>query len=599
MRTNNRLSDRNVYQSETAALRQRIIDLEQHVAALQIDNERLRIVADFTYDWEYWVDPAGMLLYISPSCQRITGYRPTEFQADSGLLKRIIHPDDHDQMPHHLRSQQSRCPPHELHFRIITRSGEKRWISHVCQPVYNPAGEWLGMRVSNRDITDRKQDAAELQCQRQFLRQVIDSIPNLIFARDQAGYFTLVNQAMADVYGTTVDALLNKTDTDMHLDAAEVEQLRREDQQVMTTGSDLVIPERYIHDAIGQQRCFEIVKRPLFRTDGIATQVLVVATDITERKWVTDTLREKQAELQAIFDNAAVGIFLMTPDGRWLDINRCGTQMLGYTSDELTQMTYLDVIHPAERAANQHYFRTLRWHEQTSYRIERRYLRKDGTVFWGDLSVTAIHNDQGNVAAILGVLMNITWSKEAEDALQRAIAHLRQLSIRDPLTGLFNRRYLDETLPRELQRAIRQRQSIGVIMLDIDHFKQCNDTYGHDAGDTVLRTIGDFLQSHTRGADIACRYGGEEFTLVLPGATLEATRQRAEEIHTGVKRLSVSHHERRLNTVTISVGVAVFPNHGATADMLIKAADRFLYQAKRAGRDRVVVGGAGRLDDGR
>jgi diguanylate cyclase (GGDEF)-like protein len=166
---------------------------------------------------------------------------------------------------------------------------------------------------------------------------------------------------------------------------------------------------------------------------------------------------------------------------------------------------------------------------------------------------------------------------------------LQQQAIQDPLTGLYNRRYLDETLPRELQRAERHGLSMGVIMLDIDHFKHFNDTYGHDAGDTLLRAVGNFLQANTRGEDIACRYGGEEFTLVLPGASLENALQRAEQVRAGIKALTVTHLGQSLDAITVSVGVAVFPDHGTDADAVMKAADIALYRAKQGGRDQVVA----------
>jgi diguanylate cyclase (GGDEF)-like protein len=167
---------------------------------------------------------------------------------------------------------------------------------------------------------------------------------------------------------------------------------------------------------------------------------------------------------------------------------------------------------------------------------------------------------------------------------------LREESIRDPLTNLYNRRYFYEALSRELQRAERDGQTVGIIMLDIDHFKRINDTYGHDAGDTVLRAVGAFLQHNTRGADIACRYGGEELTLVLPGASLADTQQRAEVLRAGIQALVVQHNGQALAQVTISLGVAVFPEHSVLADDIIRAADQALYQAKRNGRNRVEVG---------
>jgi len=166
---------------------------------------------------------------------------------------------------------------------------------------------------------------------------------------------------------------------------------------------------------------------------------------------------------------------------------------------------------------------------------------------------------------------------------------LRQQSIRDPLTGLFNRRYLEETLVIEIERAKRNNGPFSVMMLDLDHFKRFNDTHGHDAGDAVLGALGKFPQHHVRGGDIACRYGGEEFTLILPGASLEGAQKRAEQLCTGVKLLAVDFKGQSLGPLTLSVGVATFPNHGESAEIVLQAADAALYKAKNEGRDRVAA----------
>jgi diguanylate cyclase (GGDEF)-like protein/PAS domain S-box-containing protein len=166
---------------------------------------------------------------------------------------------------------------------------------------------------------------------------------------------------------------------------------------------------------------------------------------------------------------------------------------------------------------------------------------------------------------------------------------LRDQSVRDPLTGIFNRRYLEESLNRDLHSAARKQRTVGVIMFDIDHFKHFNDTFGHEAGDTVLRVLGDFLQKRIRGEDIACRYGGEEFTLILPEASLDATRQRAEQLLQEVKLLDLQHRGQALSSITLSMGVAAFPEHGLTAEEILRAADAALYRAKATGRARVVV----------
>ena len=166
---------------------------------------------------------------------------------------------------------------------------------------------------------------------------------------------------------------------------------------------------------------------------------------------------------------------------------------------------------------------------------------------------------------------------------------LRQQAIHDPLTGLFNRRYLDETLPRELYRAQRRKTPLSIVMLDTDDFKQCNDTFGHGTGDTVLCEVGRTLRENLRKSDISCRYGGDEFVLVLPDSSVADTQARLEEIRTSLTGLKIRSGEKALGTITISAGIAQTPEHGTTASELLRAADEAMYSAKLAGGDRIAI----------
>jgi diguanylate cyclase (GGDEF)-like protein len=172
----------------------------------------------------------------------------------------------------------------------------------------------------------------------------------------------------------------------------------------------------------------------------------------------------------------------------------------------------------------------------------------------------------------------------------RSREELQNRSIRDPLTGLFNRRYMEESFERELHRAARsETPAVSFMMIDIDHFKNINDTFGHDAGDMVLRELGCILIRKSRKYDIACRFGGEEFVLCLPGACREIAEQRATDIRQSVKRLGLHYDERDMGIIIISIGISVYPDLGETPAELMKKADQALYQAKENGRDRVVV----------
>jgi diguanylate cyclase (GGDEF)-like protein len=164
---------------------------------------------------------------------------------------------------------------------------------------------------------------------------------------------------------------------------------------------------------------------------------------------------------------------------------------------------------------------------------------------------------------------------------------LRNQSIRDPLTNLFNRRYLEESMDLEFARAERSQTAIGIVMIDIDHFKCYNDTYGHDGGDALLLAFTKLLTLTIRKGDLACRYGGEEFVLMLPGADACAVKRRAEVLSQAVALLAVAHGGRSLGPVTMSAGVAVYPEHGENPHSVLAAADEALLRAKANGRNRV------------
>ncbi len=165
---------------------------------------------------------------------------------------------------------------------------------------------------------------------------------------------------------------------------------------------------------------------------------------------------------------------------------------------------------------------------------------------------------------------------------------LLEQSTRDSLTGLFNRRFVDEFLARELARAARKTRQLSMIALDIDHFKRINDSFGHAAGDTVLQKISSILRAHVRDTDIASRIGGEEFLLLLSESPLSLATKRAEDIRSAISQMSLTYKNEDLGRITASFGAVAFPEHGRTAESLIRAADKALYDAKHAGRNQVV-----------
>jgi diguanylate cyclase (GGDEF)-like protein len=223
--------------------------------------------------------------------------------------------------------------------------------------------------------------------------------------------------------------------------------------------------------------------------------------------------------------------------------------------------------------------------QKEALKFETVHRRKDDTTFPVEISMKLVELDK---PYILSIVRDITERKMVEEKVQKLQEQLLDQAVHDSLTGLYNRRYLDETIIRELARAARYNQPVGIVMCDLDHFKLINDTHGHLAGDEVLRVFAELLKNHARGSDIVCRFGGEEFVLFLPDMPAAVAYQRAEQLRKelAAKRITLG---TAVMQVTASFGVAAFPENGRTMDSLISAVDAAMYQAKEAGRNRVVV----------
>lgn len=300
------------------------------------------------------------------------------------------------------------------------------------------------------------------------------------------------------------------------------------------------------------------------------------------RKIQTSELRYRR-----LFEAAQDGILILDAEtGRITDVNPFLIKLLGYSREEFLEKRLWEVGAFKDIEASKDAFQALQKNEYIRYK-DLPLKAKDGRL----IQVEFVSNVYmaGHEKVIQCNIRDITERKQAQDALLKSEALLREQSVRDHLTGVFNRRYMEETMERELLRASRKGLSLGVIMLDVDNFKQFNDTYGHAAGDAILRELGNVLLKHVRGEDIPSRYGGDEFIIVLPDVSQAITRERASLICEDFKQLRLRFEGQNLGAVTLSVGVAIFPEHGSTSPVLLKAADDALYRAKREGKGRVNV----------
>jgi diguanylate cyclase (GGDEF)-like protein/PAS domain S-box-containing protein len=319
--------------------------------------------------------------------------------------------------------------------------------------------------------------------------------------------------------------------------------------------------------------------------------------EIRERQRIEMELRK----LSLAVEQSPASIVITDLDGKIEYVNPRFTQITGYSFEEAIGKN--PRILKSGKTPPETY-RQL-WDTVTAgkeWRGEFVNHKKDGSLYYESAIISPITDVNGVATHYLAVKEDITERKRAEDALQKANdqlradmekieqlqEELREQAIHDPLTRLYNRRYLNETLARELVRAGRENNPLSVIISDIDHFKMINDTYGHLVGDKFLVEIASLMKKYARGSDIVCRYGGEEFLLVLPGTTLDSATKRAEEIRQKCAEIILQHEGKDLK-VTMSFGVAIYPDHGKEAEEIIVKADKALYRAKAQGRNRTVM----------
>jgi len=274
--------------------------VEERTRELRESEEAYRAVADFTYDWEYWVSPDGSLRYLSPSCERHTGYSREEFLQDAGLLKRITHPDDWDRLDDHVSVNQDstvKAHPHYVDFRIRTRSGEERWFSHVCRPVYDGDGKYLGQRASNRDITKRKQAEDSLRKSETLYHSLVETSQDLIWQCDAEGRYIYLNLAWEQVLGYELDEMLGKQFSDFQTTESAARSLAAFSRVL---GGDSANNFETIH--VGKSgREIHLVFNALFMCDDTGNIVGASGTayDITERKLMEEELRKAKAAAEA------------------------------------------------------------------------------------------------------------------------------------------------------------------------------------------------------------------------------------------------------------------------------------------------------------
>jgi diguanylate cyclase (GGDEF)-like protein/PAS domain S-box-containing protein len=314
--------------------------------------------------------------------------------------------------------------------------------------------------------------------------------------------------------------------------------------------------------------------------DGRPLRILGTNRDISERVQANAALRRSEARFKAAFDNPAVGVALVAPNGSFQATNRTMQRMLGYSEAEMLSTSFRALTHPDDLGENERLFDETLKGLRTSYEMEKRFLRKDGSPVWVQVNVALDRDELDLPLQFVCQVLDVTDRHEAD-------ARIKELALQDALTGLPNKRLLHDRLEQALALSRRERSSVGLLYLDLDGFKPVNDRLGHAAGDEVLVEIARRGRAVLRDSDTFARVGGDEFVVVLPGANRDAALRAAERLLAAIARpMKVTGGEAALGA---SIGAALAIAGEPGADVLQKSADAAMYEAKRSGRNRICI----------
>jgi len=462
---------------------------------------------------------------------------------------------------------------------VSYKSKARMWMREHAHLVRDAHGNVLFYEGTVEDITEERLALAQRDRSETLLRNVLQSIPDPIWLKDLDGVYMTCNMAFAANLGVQPADVQGTRDTDW-VDETAAAQYLKTDRDAVEAGGPLRFEEDFGNPGIANSALHELMKTPMRDSHGQVIGILGMARNIQSRKETEAQLRAAQAELQATLNALPDLLIEFNGEGRIRALHAHDeSDLLAPTESQLGQLQW-DLL-PKEAAD---VFRlALQETRQTGQSTGRQYrLDLANGAQWFELSVVCKPTDPGDEERFIAIVRNISQRKAAEQAIEL-------MAFQDSLTGLPNRRLFNDRLQNAVTASARGNSHGALLFLDLDRFKQLNDSYGHDIGDLLLKEVGVRLQQCIRAVDTVARLGGDEFVVLIQGLSAQATEARDHAQSVGqkiIERLNEPYHLNAMHhTITPSLGIALFFGQSTAADVLLKQADIAMYRAKDMGRN--------------
>ncbi len=449
--------------------------------------------------------------------------------------------------------------------------------------------ERYALELVDARMAERDRAEAELRAAEQRHRLLADNSTDMILVFDPSGTVTYVSPASVELMGYQPEELIGRKPREFaHSDDRDEVIGARE--RVSEQGGTITVTSRIRHRE-GHYVWIEArVRRVIDPDTGEMREGQAIVRDVSDRIAADAALRVSVEQLAAAeqrfrtaFEAAPIGMALSDLDGCFIQVNDALCAITGYTREELEEMSFAELSHPADAARDEEMMNALLSGEQSTFWMEKRYVDVVGQVVWVAVHATLVRAADGTPQHFLGQIQDVSERVRYEAQLQHMADH-------DPLTGLLNRRSFERELNQHINRVQRYGAEGAALVLDIDRFKHINDTLGHNVGDELIVKVAQTLRTRLRDSDVLARLGGDEFAVLLPRGGREEAEAVAESILASVRAQSVLTTAGRRRPITTSVGIALFgESEGLSAEDVLVNADLAMYDAKEAGRDRAAT----------